>query len=142
MSGEPKPKRHTDSDEWAPVPGWEDYFVSRDGRIYSHHTGQELRPYLNSQERGRRYLRVDLRSNGARRQVYVHHLVLEAHVGKRPDGHHAHHIDGDQFNNALANLEWREAEDHMGEHNGHAQNGQAEQAQEDGAFAPEDEAPF
>lgn len=132
-------KPDNQGEEWEPVPEFEEcYEVSTEGRVWSHHSGQELQPYLNSEERGRRYLRVDLRKNGARRQVYVHHLVLEAHEGPRPAGHHAHHIDGNQLNNGFSNLEWKKEEEHIEEH-----NGEAGQEDEDGPFARRnEEAPF
>lgn len=37
---------------------------------------------------------------------YVHHLVLEAFMGLRPQGTEACHWDGDATNNRLANLRW------------------------------------
>lgn len=37
---------------------------------------------------------------------YVHHLVLEAFVGPRPEGMEACHNDGDCQNNELSNLRW------------------------------------
>lgn len=37
---------------------------------------------------------------------YVHHLVLEAFVGLRPQGTECCHYDGDTTNNRLDNLRW------------------------------------
>ena len=37
---------------------------------------------------------------------YVHVLVLEAHLRRRPLGLVGDHIDGDRHNNALENLQW------------------------------------
>jgi len=124
--------------EWAPIPEFETaYSAGKDGRIWSHHTGQVLTPYLNSRARGEQYYRVDLRDDGRRRQAYVHHLVLEAHEGKRSEGHHAHHVNSDQQDNRLANLEWIEQESHM---NGHHEE---TERTENGEFAPVDDgAPF
>lgn len=94
---------------WRPVEGWP-YYVSDEGQVWSEHTDKVLRPYPN--ETGA-YLVVDLRDDGARKQKYVHVLVLEAHRGERPTSkHEANHRDGDPKNNALSNLEWIEAEDH------------------------------
>lgn len=124
-------------ERWKPVPGFEEeYEVSSEGRVYSHWSERCLSPYLNSDRSGEEYLRLDLRGkDGTRRQVYVHHLVLEAFDGDRPKGSHAHHRDGDQFNNSFGNLEWVAEEQHMEHHNGAPE-------EEDSAFAPEDEAPF
>lgn len=94
-------------------------------------------PIPQFQGQGRTYFRVDLRDDGRRRQAYVHHLVLEAHEGERPEGHHAHHRNSDQLDNRLANLEWVEKEDHMNGHN------EENERNENGEFAPVDDgAPF
>lgn len=120
-------------EEWKPVPGFEDeYAVSDSGRLWSYHTDDFLTPYLNpARDRsGLEYFRVDLRKDGDRRQVYVHHLVLEAFEGKRPNGAHAHHVDGNQHNNSRENLEWVNEEDHMDHHNGTAEDEEAPRAKE------------
>ena len=44
--------------------------------------------------------------NGRTVSRYVHHLVLEAFVGPRPEGTEACHGDGNGTNNKLANLRW------------------------------------
>lgn len=36
----------------------------------------------------------------------VHRVILETFVGKRPDGMHCRHLDGDMTNNQLSNLRW------------------------------------
>jgi len=124
--------------EWRPVPGFEEFYkVSRDGRVWSCHTDQILTPYLNT-SRARecdRYFRVDLRSDGDRRQAYVHHIVLEAWVSDRPEGAHAHHINSDHHDNRLENLEWVNGCDHIEHHNGKTED-------QDSVLAPEEEAPF
>ena len=89
------------------------YEVSDLGRIRS------LPRETNSGRRGGRLLPVRLNENGypvvalsnrsAGRLVrrYVHHLVLEAFVGPRPDGMNANHDpDPSPSNCSLANLRW------------------------------------
>lgn len=36
----------------------------------------------------------------------VHHMVLTAFIGPKPEGKEARHRDGDPTNNALTNLRW------------------------------------
>ena len=48
--------------------------------------------------------------NGKLVSRYVHHLVLEAFVGLRPQGTEACHSDGDATNNRLDNLRWDTSE--------------------------------
>jgi hypothetical protein len=49
---------------------------------------------------------VGLSIDGRLISRYVHHLVLEAFVGLRPQGTEACHWDGDAANNKLENLRW------------------------------------
>jgi hypothetical protein len=100
---------------WRPIPGHSGYEVSDLGRVRSidravikmtrgrpvpHRLkGRVLKPGTT----GRGYLMVVLGHGGA---TYVHHLVLQAFVGPRPDGHEAAHGDGNRTNNRLVNLRW------------------------------------
>lgn len=99
------------TERWRPVPGWDCYEVSDQGRVRSlprrstrqSYPGQMLR--LMPHPHGYRY--VNLCQAPRRRYALVHVLVLEAFVGLRPDwARHTRHDDGDPTNNALANLRW------------------------------------
>ncbi len=46
------------------------------------------------------------RFGGVKRMIKIHHLVLEAFVGPRPDGMEACHNNGDRFDNRPSNLRW------------------------------------
>lgn len=52
------------------------------------------------------YLQVQLKSDGKSVRAYVHHVVMEAFVGPRPNGHFVNHKDFNKHNNALTNLEY------------------------------------
>lgn len=96
-----------DNAEWREVVGWPRYLVSNDGRVKSlpharRHSFLVLRPETTYDG----YKRVVLCTDGVRRHVSVHILVLEAFVGPRPSGHQASHLDGDSANNVVANLAW------------------------------------
>lgn len=52
------------------------------------------------------HLNVMLSKGGKQYHHYVHHLVLEAFVGPRPDGMQACHNDGNACNNTPQNLRW------------------------------------
>lgn len=56
-------------------------------------------------------LLVSLSREGKASFRYVHHLVLEAFVGLRPQGTEACHWDGDATNNRLENLRWGTSSD-------------------------------
>lgn len=97
---------------WKPIPGLEEYEVSSFGRVRSidrvkqtkrgpwRYTGRIIRGHVGP----RGYLSVRL--TPYKRTIYVHHAVLMAFRGERPDGMEACHNDGDQSNNSLANLRW------------------------------------
>jgi DNA-directed RNA polymerase specialized sigma24 family protein len=54
----------------------------------------------------RQYRTVNLSDGVRKRRRYVHRLVLEAFVGRRPEGMVCCHNDGDPTNNRLDNLRW------------------------------------
>lgn len=98
-------------EQWRPVIGHEGaYEVSDHGRVRSlsrtletsvgprAHHGRVLRP---GTQYGRKF--VNLAGRDVR---LVHHLVLEAFVGPRPDGMECCHNNGDPSDNRLENLRW------------------------------------
>lgn len=106
------------NEEWRPIPGYEGYYeVSDLGRVRSidrriwnsrgrgfwvRLTGKELTPVRSSS--GHYSVMLVREGQGTRR--FVHRLVLEAFVGRCPDGFEACHGDGNPGNNALPNLRW------------------------------------
>ena len=104
----------TENERWLPVVGYEGiYEVSDHGRVKSlarviiASNGQR-RPVreriLKAAPRPRHHL--NLHRDGICANRYVHHLVLEAFVGPRPEGMEACHWDDDPDNNNLSNLRW------------------------------------
>lgn len=45
--------------------------------------------------------------------TYLHHYVWEKYNGKRKEGYHIHHIDGDYSNNSINNLEEITIKEHL-----------------------------
>lgn len=93
--------------EWKPVLGHEGlYEVSDAGDVRSlprpHTRGRVLK--LMTDPKG--YRRVSLSREGFARPRLVHHLVLEAFVGPRPDGQQCLHGDDNPANNCVSNLRW------------------------------------
>lgn len=118
-------------EEWRDVVGSSEYQVSNLGRIKSKaRTVVRFNPrwqcasplsvdarilrqgkYYGTNRDGSRRARpaattVEVSIDGKRCSRYVHHLVLEAFVGLRPQGTEACHRDGDGTNNKLWNLRW------------------------------------
>lgn len=92
----------SDNEVWEQIDSHPDYFVSSLGRVYSTRTRRYLTPKLTPDG----YEKVSLVNEGeARKQFFVHRLVLEAFKGKQ-DGLVANHINHNRSDNRLENLEW------------------------------------
>lgn len=103
------------TERWLPIDGWGGaYEVSDHGNVRSVNrtiaqstgsarffAGKTLR---QSDMNG--YRTVGLHFAGKSTRATVHRLVLEAFVGKRPEGMECCHGDGDRANNSLSNLRW------------------------------------
>ena len=101
-------------EEWRVISGYPDYEVSSAGRLRSYRgigCGSHKRmaePRLLSpaaDAHGYRYTTLTSAVCG-RRSAKIHRLVLEAFVGPPPKGMECRHLDGNQQNNALSNLQW------------------------------------
>lgn len=104
------------SEEWTPLPGWEEYYeVSDQGKVRSKdrkttdrigrvsiRKGRELKQTTN--HKGYRIVRLSL--SGKKTHKRVSRLVLETFVGPCPEGMVACHNDGVKTNNYLSNLRW------------------------------------
>lgn len=95
---------------YATIPGFPGYMAGSDGTIWSCWSKGRIRKMSDAWKRlkpakhPKGHLHVIL-SGGRTRKV--HHLVLEAFVGPRPDGMECRHFpDRDPANNRLENLQW------------------------------------
>lgn len=82
------------------------YEIEEDGRIYSHHIHNYMKP--NTDKDG--YLRISLRTpNGSIKTWRIATLVLYTFKGPPPKEllyPSVNHIDGNKLNNHISNLEW------------------------------------
>ena len=88
---------------WKTIDGFPSYEVSNLGRIRNKNTGHILKPQLNTRTG---YLQVGLFVDKKHKSIYIHRLVAENFIGKRPPKKDINHIDGDKFNNKSSNLEY------------------------------------
>ena len=101
-------------ERWLPVVGYEGrYEVSDHGRVRNAQTGVIRSLSVGKGLRTRGRCSVDWKTGGRKKNFLVHHLVLEAFVGSRPDGAYACHRDDDLSNNRLDNLYWGSREDNL-----------------------------
>ena len=91
-------------EEWKNVVGFEGiYEVSNHGQVRSKITNK-IKKQTIDKKTNRFYL--GLWVNNKQTIVKPHRLVLDAFVGKCPDGMECCHNDGNPFNNHLSNLRW------------------------------------
>lgn len=90
---------------WRPIPGFDGYEASNQGRIRSHRWWHPkiMTPTVKADG----YHTVKFRVDGKYKHLRVNRAVLLAHIGVPPANAHAAHDDGNKGNNQLANLSWK-----------------------------------
>lgn len=141
------PQTPVSSECWLPVVCDPNYEVSDWGNVqsvarwieYSNgrrrwHEGRLLTQTPNRHRGGKLFVHL---SGGKVR--YVHQLVLEAHVGPRPDGMNALHRDDDSTNNRVSNLYWgtQSQNGHDAVRNGRHHNARKTHCRRGHEFTPE-----
>jgi len=86
------------------IEGFEDYFVSDQGEVFSTKSGsmKKRKPCKG----GDGYLGLGLCNKGNRKQMSIHRLVAQAFVPNPENKPCVNHIDGNKQNNNANNLEW------------------------------------
>ena len=87
------------------IPGYPDYSVTKDGRVWSKPRRCTKGGWLKPGKDKFGYLHVVL-CNGKTHVKRIHRIVLETFVGPRPLGMECRHLDGNPINNRLENLKW------------------------------------
>lgn len=89
------------NEERRPIPGYEEYTVSKDGTIFSK-SGIPMKKHEN--QKG--YYRARVYKDGRKRWVYNHQAVAKAYI-PNPEGLYCiNHKDENKKNNSVDNLEW------------------------------------
>lgn len=127
------------TEEWKPIPGYQFYEVSDQGRVRSLDRLVLTRnrwDLMSRKQKGRilkqanlrgGYLGVHLSEFGVTEMVPVSHLVTLSFVGPRPSQQHeSAHWDGDRKNNVPSNLRWATSKENKSDQlrHGTRQNGQ------------------
>jgi plasmid maintenance system antidote protein VapI len=97
------------------IPGYENYFATTDGKIFSGKSQEFLKQFIKSKKA--MYLAVNLYVGGTGKHKFkqecVHTLILNTFVGPMPEGYHCAHLDGSRDNNNLDNLRWVTVKENM-----------------------------
>lgn len=85
-----------------PVPGYPDYLIETDGRIYSTISNIWLKPSIGNNG----YYGVELRNAKGRKRLNIHRLVALAFIPNPENYPVVNHKDENKLNNDVSNLEW------------------------------------
>lgn len=99
--------------EYRAIEGYPGYRIGSDGTVLSYWRRHGCKPATIG-ETSRKlamlirsgYCRVALKNAKGEQRFSVHHLVLNAFVGPRPDGTQACHNNGNKSDNRVSNLRW------------------------------------
>lgn len=87
---------------WKQIIGFPNYTITSDGVVWSNNCDKIRKPYISNSG----YKTIILCKKGKTYSKLIHRLVLEAFLGKCPDGMEACHNNGDCQDNRLENLRW------------------------------------
>lgn len=90
------------TDDWKPIAYYQDYYISRDGRVYTAKRNKLMRSYTS----GKGYPRVKLMNGGNPSIVYIHTIVAKAFLPAVKGKSYVNHKDGNKQNMHVDNLEW------------------------------------
>lgn len=93
------------------VDGFDDYYVTEDGQVFS----EKLKRFLSPYDNGLGYYQVKLRhkETKVRKSYFLHRLVAMCYIENPNNLSDVNHIDGDKSNNTIPNLEWMDRRSNM-----------------------------
>ena len=86
------------------IAGFENYFVTEDGKVYLFDFSQTREVKQYRLENG--YMQVLLYNHNGKHHKYVHRLVAEAFIDNPENKTQVDHIDSNRANNHVDNLRW------------------------------------
>ena len=92
--------------ELRPVPGYPNYLVTRDGRIWTVRRPRVRGGWMRLSIHKGGYPFTMVRVDGRSVPLYAHVAVALAWIGPKPDGMEVCHGDGNPQNNTVENLRW------------------------------------
>lgn len=105
------------------IPGYSDYEVDHWGNVWS----KKLKRFIPKHAGPDGYAQLNLKNDKSKTYpARLHHLILLAHVGPRPEGYVGSHKNDIKYDNQLSNLEWTTKEENAKNkcRNGKSQKGE------------------
>jgi hypothetical protein len=96
-------KTHDVISQYRPIKSFTNYFVDKNGNIFSLARRKKIRIVKPDFSTG--YQRVTLYKNKKQHKKLVHRIVFESFCNIIPNSMVINHIDGDKLNNHISNLE-------------------------------------
>lgn len=93
-------KVEPEEQEWFPVPGWPQNFVTKDGLLKR---GKRIKRYRVG---SRGYVVAKIYHDRVFRETFIHRLLTIVFIPNPENKPMVNHIDGNKLNNSLDNLEW------------------------------------
>ncbi len=92
-----------DGEEWKPIHGFDGYYVSSFGRVWS---DKQKKRFLSTSRDNSGYYHVRLYNKAKQYSLLVHRLVAECFVANPNEYKEVNHRDENKENNRADNLEW------------------------------------
>ena len=91
------------------IPGYPNYSITKDGKVYSFKTNKELKPMLGTNG----YYSVCLSNKGKVKRASIHRIVANVFLDNFDNKPQVNHINGIKTDNRLENLEWSTRSENM-----------------------------
>lgn len=92
-----------------PIPGYSDYLIETDGRIFS----KKTKKWMKAQIGANGYYGLELANEKGRKRLNVHRLVALTYIPNPLNLLYVNHKDENKLNNNVSNLEWCTAKYNM-----------------------------
>lgn len=103
---------------WFDIPGFQDYYISAFGEVYSARSNKILKKNLRNG-----YYYVTLYDDKSKVHKYIHRLVAENFISNKESYPMINHKDENKLNNEANNLEWCTSEYNVNYGNGNQRRG-------------------